>query len=231
MAEVIPTTDPVAPVVPPVADELPPEIAELIGEGKKYRTAADALKSIPHAQTHISKLESELAAARDEITKATAMEDLLAEFQKQAGQPPVSPAPQVPGDAQAPTVDINAQVEAILARKQAEQVANANIGVVNQAFATAYGDTAAETFEKLAKDVGLTKDALASLAATSPEAVLKLAGLKKLAVVSKPSGSINTDGFAPAPQDLSARVPSGASTKQLVSAWKAAGEKVRQRNS
>jgi len=67
---------------------------------------------------------------------------------------------------------------------------------------------------------------------TSPEAVLKLAGIKKDQSVGKPSSSVNTEGnFNSQTQELSARVPLvGATTKDVVNAWKIAGEKVKQRN-
>jgi hypothetical protein len=42
---------------------------------------------------------------------------------------------------------------------------------------------------------------------------------------------VNTEGnFSQQKVELSAKVPKGASTKDLVNAWKIAGEKVKQRN-
>ena len=72
---------------------------------------------------------------------------------------------------------------------------------------------------------------LNTLAVTSPEAVLKLAGIKKPVNLGKPTSTVNTQGSFSQPQgELSAKVPKGASTKDLVNAWKIAGEKVKQRN-
>ncbi len=33
--------------------QIPTEAAELVGDGKKYQSVEDALKSVPHAQKHI----------------------------------------------------------------------------------------------------------------------------------------------------------------------------------
>jgi len=70
------------------------------------------------------------------------------------------------------------------------------------------------------------------LSASSPDAVLKLSGLEKRSqVIEKSSSTVNTEALASAPKDksgLSARVKQGATTKDLVDAWKIAGEKAKQ---
>lgn len=225
---------PEAPVVenPAPASTLPQEVAEFVGEGKKYKTAEEALKSIPHAQSHIQKLEEELAKQREELARAKAMDELLEEMRRQGQQAPAQ-VPQAPAKGQAPDVDIDSKVEAILARKQAEVEAKANAQAVINAFQKAFGDEAEQRFVKLSQEVGLPVDYLNNLSMTSPEAVLKLAGLKKeQGTVAKPSSTINTEGsFNTQTQELSAKVPLvGATTKDVLNAWRIAGEKVKQRN-
>ena len=129
------------PVVAPTVDTLPPELVEFVGEGKKYRTAADALRSIPHAQTHIQKLENELKERNELLIKTKAMEDLLAEI-KQQSQGQSSPVPPVQSETHSAPVDIASEVEAVLTRKQAENVAKHNAQTVSDAFRHAYGDSA-----------------------------------------------------------------------------------------
>jgi len=62
--------------------------------------------------------------------------------------------------------------------------------------------------------------------------VLRLADLEPSVQtnVPKTSGSVNTEALAvnKPRAEVSAKVPKGASTKDLVNAWKAAGEKVKQ---
>ncbi len=60
--------------------ELPPEVLEFVGEGKKYSNPVDALKSVPHAQKHISTLEAELAQTKTELEKRRTAEELLNEI-------------------------------------------------------------------------------------------------------------------------------------------------------
>ncbi len=78
--------------------QIPTEAADFVGDGKKYNSVEDALKSVPHAQKHIQTLESELAAAREELAKRRTTEELLDEI-KSGIQPQATPAdaePSVP---------------------------------------------------------------------------------------------------------------------------------------
>ena len=209
----------------PTVDALPPEVAELVGEGKKYKTAQDALKSIPHAQTHIQRLEEELALSKAEVAKAKAVDELLEELRKQPLQstPAQSATPQAP-------LDINSAVEAALARKEAQLVAKANAAAVIETFQKVYGEQSEAQFIKLAQETGLSVPYLNNLAMTSPSAVLKLAGLTKSAQPNIPhsSSSVNTEASFSNNQELSAKVPLvGASSKDVLKAWRNAGEAVK----
>ena len=55
-----------------------------------------------------------------------------------------------------------------------------------------------------------------------------LEGKESSSFVNKPKGTVNTDTLKPTSPDngLSARVKPGASTKDIVNAWKIAGQKV-----
>lgn len=215
---------PVTPETPPATPAIPPEVAEFVGEGKKYRSTEDALKSIPHAQTHISKLEQELAQHKEELAKARAMEELLKEF-KQGQHVETPQAPQVPAATPSDPVDIDKKVEEILSRKQAQAVAQQNVSKVLGAFQQQFGEQAKERYTKLAEEVGLPVSQLNALASSSPEAVLKLAGIKQAQPVTKPTSSVVTPN-TPNGELPSARVKPGATTKDLVNAWKAAGQKI-----
>jgi len=83
----------------------------------------------------------------------------------------------------------------------------------------------------VAQQSGIDIQNLNKLAASSPTAVLRLAGIdfpQKREVAGKPSSSINTEALAhtAGQQQPSARVQ-GTSTKDLVAAWRAAGELIK----
>lgn len=212
---------------------IPTEIAELVGEGKKYKSVEDALKSVPHSQKHIQTLEAEAAQMKLELEKRRTAEDILEELKgglkQDDGLPPKS---------EFDPSRIEQVVADLLSRKENQSTAKNNVDLVVNTFTSTFGDKvkAEEAFVRLAEEAGMSVPMLNQLAATSPNAVLKLAGITKKATESTPtktSSTVNTEAYAkPQQGELSAKVPNvGATTKDLVQAWKNAGEKVKQRNS
>lgn len=204
------------------------EFAELVGEGKKYKTAEDALRSIPHAQSHIQKLEEEAKQLRDELAKRKAAEELLEDF-KATGFKPQGQEDQPP---KAEPVDYEQIVASVLAKKEAQTKAQQNIDTVISTFKNAFGDKdkAEEMYTKVALESGLSIPALNQLAATSPEAVMRLAGItkKQEQPAGKVQSTVNLQSTQQGTTELSARVKAGASTKDLVSAVQRARAKVEQ---
>ena len=221
------STDPVAPVVAPAnGSTIPPEVSELVGQGKKYATVEEALKSVPHAQNHIKTLTEELQAAKTELEKRKTAEQLLDEIK--SGIKPV----EQPSSSSLTPDNVAQLVEQAITRQKQEQDAARNVEQVTSTFTSKYGDKAEEIFIALAKDNGLSVQQLNLLSKTSPAVVLKLAGLVagKQAPVSggKLETTVDTSKLNNQvdPNNLSSRLPPGASTKALVNAWKIAGQKV-----
>ena len=206
--------------------QIPTEAAELVGDGKKYSSVEDALKSVPHAQKHIQTLESELAAAREELAKRKTAEELLDEI-KSGIQPQVTPA-----GSEFDQDKLLQLVDQTLEQKERQRAAKTNAESVASKFTEKYGQKAEEVYNTVAKESGLTIQQLNSLAASSPKIVLKLAGLEGVSapIAGKPNSTVNTEALNNTKVDanqLSARVKQGATTKDLVNAWKIAGEKVK----
>jgi len=205
--------------------QIPTEAADFVGDGKKYNSVEDALKSVPHAQKHIQTLESELAAAREELAKRRTTEELLDEI-KSGIQPQATPAgTEFDQDKLLQLVDQTLEV------KERQKTAKSNADTVASKFTEKYGSKAEEVYNSIARESGLTVQQLNNLAASSPKIVLKLAGLEGTSapVAGKPTSSVNTEALNQKvdPNQLSARVKQGATTKDLVNAWKIAGEKVK----
>ena len=205
--------------------QIPTEAAELVGDGKKYQSVEDALKSVPHAQKHIQTLESELAAAREELSKRRTTEELLDEIK--SGIQPKDNHQGVEFDQD----KLMQLVDQTLEVKERQKLAKSNASQVAAKFTEKFGTDAETVYKSVAKENGLSEQQLNSLAASSPNVVLKLAGLAeaKIAPVSKSSSSVNTQALTQKVDSstLSARVKQGATTKDLVNAWKIAGEKAK----
>lgn len=209
---------------PAPAFQIPTEALDFVGDGRKYSSVEDALKSVPHAQKHIQTLESELSQVKEELIKRRSAEELLEEIRSELTTEHTTQ--EVKFD-ESRLVQL---VDQTLSLKEKQRAAEVNAIKVADKFTASFGDKAQEVYNSLAKDSGMSVQELNALAARSPNAVLKLAGLlKSEGLPSKPSSSVNTESFnSTTNSNLSARVPRGASTKDLVAAWKNAGEKVKQ---
>lgn len=208
--------------------EIPTEAQELVGEGKKYASAEEALRSVPHAQQHIKTLEEEMAQLKEELSKRQTTQELLDEIK--SGVTPVENTTQEVGLNQDKIMEM---VNQTLKQNEAKQTAKQNAATVANKFTEQYGAEAEEVYGRLATELNLTTSQLNDLATRSPNVVLKLAGFNSsTSNVSRPTSSVNTEALSKnKPQaEVSARVPRGASTKDLVSAWRAAGEKIKQQS-
>ena len=211
----------------PKAFEIPTEAQELVGEGKKYQSPEDALKSVPHAQKHIETLESELASVKEELTKRQTTQELIDELK--SGSQPVENTTQSAEINQDNIMDL---VNKTLSIRESKAQADSNAKQVAAKFTAQYGDKAEATYNSIAKELNVTVKQLNELASSAPSIVLKAAGLSAAtAPVGNTTGSVNTEALSntATPEALSAKVESG-STKDLLKAWGRAGEKIKQQS-
>jgi hypothetical protein len=219
-------TPPAVPAVPatPVtpALQVPPELADLVGEGKKYASVELALKSVAPAQRHIETIEQENARLKAELENNKTTAELLEELRGNGLGEQRQPAKQE-------LPDVEKIVEQALERKQAQTVAKQNTAKVISAFQETFGDKAKaeEVYIKLAAENGMSVAMLNALSANSPDAVLKLAGISKKqesVPAGKPSGTVNTQALNQTQSDQpSAKINMvGASSKEVTAAWRAA---------
>jgi len=206
---------------------IPTEAADFVGQGKKYQSVEDALSSVPHAQKHIQTLESELANVKDELTKRKTTKELLDEIKSG-----IVPAEKTSQPVQFNQDNLEQLVSQALESRDVQKTAHHNASSVAAQFIEKYADKAEEVYNSIAKENGMTVEQLNGLSASSPDAVLKLSGLEKRSqAIEKSSGTVNTEALLSTPKDksgLSARVKQGATTKDLVDAWKIAGDKAKQ---
>lgn len=205
--------------------EIPTEASELVGSGKKYTSVEDALKSVPHAQKHIQTLESELATLKEELTKRRTTEELLDEI-KSGIQPRENLS-----TGEFDQDKLMKLVDQTIEYKEQQKSAKQNANSVAAKFTEKYGNNAENAYNTVARESGLTTQQLNSLASNTPSLVLKLAGLdnRPSELLGQQSSTVNTQALNQKgdPSQLSARVKQGATTKDLVNAWKIAGEKAK----
>lgn len=213
-------SQPTPPVIdPPNSPQLPDHLKDMIGEGKKYASVEKALESIPHAQTHIQRIEEENRAMRERMAELKAAEEVYKKLMENNAPPGDTPP-------SGPVVD-EASIASLLDRKLAERETQAkqaaNVARVKDALVGKYGDKAQEVYETKAKELGVGVQFLNDLVKHSPKAAEELFGIKpKDASVAPSTPGINTAALNNRPpQEGNAKVK-GTSTEALVAAWRAA---------
>jgi len=207
-------------VEPPKPPVVPDHLKELIGDGKKYASVEKALESLPHKEGHISKIEQENAELRQKVAEAIAIEEVYKKLTESSSRS-AEVTPPVAGLDEA---SVAALLERKLADREALALANSNTQRVKDALIAKYGDKAQEVYETKAKELGVGVQFLNEVVKKSPKAAEELFGIKgKEASVGSTTPSINTAALNNnrPPQANTAKVK-GATTEDLVSAWRAA---------
>lgn len=205
------------PAQDPFADQLGTILRE---DGTpKFTDVAQALESIPHADKHIKTLESELKEARETLAREQAAKELL---QKSAIKEP--------GQATLTAEQVAEIATRTMAEREAADKQTANVDLVRAQFSKQYGDKAGEEMSRVASSSGMTKAQLKALSASSPQAVLKLAGIKvENTPVQKTPYTAGNDLPSPQPKPAQPKsVMAGANTKEMIEGWRAAGERIKQ---
>lgn len=153
--------------------QIPDELTAIIGEGKKYKSLEDALRSVPHAQGHISNLEKELAELREDLTKRLSSEEAMQKIleardsRSDEGTPPPELTPEALRD----------MVKNAYKEMTAEEKATHNVEQADKAMRDKWGDKAGEVLAQKAAELGVSLQFLENAASASPQAFYNLIGL------------------------------------------------------
>lgn len=206
-----PNTNNGEPPAPP-AFQIPDPVKDFVGEGKKYATVEEALKSIPHAQKHIESLKQAADAAKAEAERLKAERETYEAFMREQQNQNTNSAP-----LELDPTQVENLVKRTLEQEKRDATAKANLLKVREDLTKRFGDKAGEIFNARGKELGVDINALAM---TSPQAVLELFPKAKEADPNT-SGSVNTAAlprFARPPEQKP--VMFGSSTEDLVQAWR-----------
>lgn len=198
-------------------------LASIVAEDgrQKYNSVAEALKALQHSQGFIETLKGEKSVLEEEVAKRKSAEEVLEQLKMGNNDEEVTTQP-----AELDVTKIESLIERKLQTAEQRKAASLNVDEVKNSLTEKFGDKAEEVYIKAAQDSGISLDQLNTLAATSPKAVLKLVGADTVPNTGGFStGSVNTQSLKPTEAKPSAKAVSGT-TRDLVSAWKAAGELV-----
>lgn len=193
----------------------------VIGDRKYDKDAA--VTKITHADSHISKLEQELAELRREKELLSAQQEArqaMSQLQTQS-----NPTPAVQNTTETGKDDGNdleSRVEQILRQRESQTVKQTNLNQSTEAAKAVYGEAYQAKLEELGKGLGMSKADIVELASSKPQAFKHLFGLNTNAPAPKPSAtstvtmpsSSNDDPF----KSVAKTVLSSSSAKERTSA-------------
>lgn len=181
----------------------------------KYDSIEKALDALAQSQAFIPQLQQENAAYKqhiEELSKKLTEAESLQEIVNRMNA--VKPEEQVitptQSDSNQDDATVEKKIEQLLAKREAEKSAVANLTKVNDIIKNKFGEKAHEVVSAKAAELGITTEEFKQLAARSPNLVLGHFG----AVQSTPSptsSSINAHGFKVAPERV------GTPAKSLIS--------------
>ena len=156
----------------------------------KYQSVDVALQALKASQEYIPQLkqketalEAEVRQLKEELAKRSSVEEVVERLKAQQ-QPVLQDTPVHTG------LDENA-VLGILAKRDAEAVALANIKNVSDQLTAKYGDKAKDVLQQKVTELGISPQALKDLSAQSPAAVMALFGNSGIKSTSPVSNSFN----------------------------------------
>ena len=212
-APATPTPTPVQ-ETPNSGDPVVSILSEIVGDDgqQKYKDVTTALNALKHSQEYIKQMKAQLDEATQKASQAVTMEQVLAAVNKPA-EAPVAPT--------APPAGLTAEdVVRILQEKEQAERYKANAAKVAQRFKELHGEKAEEAFYGKAAEMGLTRESINQLAATSPDAVFSMFGIKSGQASAPPTpNGINTGGMqTPTPTALGS-VMGFKTDKDLAEYW------------
>jgi hypothetical protein len=151
-------------------DEL--SVESLIGEGKKYATPDDALKSVPHAQKHIQSLERQVEELRQELQEKLTLEQVLQKIEgNQSKDPDTGNDPDIATAVKSAAAE---ELPKLFKSMLTEHAAEQNVASVQDELVRRYGtgEKAKEALANKARELGVEVSDLRLMAQRSPKAVL-----------------------------------------------------------
>lgn len=189
-------------------------LSEYVGDGKKFKDAAELAKAKAHSDAFIERLQRELSGIRSELNTRVKLEELMDRMSTTNTDKNVSSqGTQTPGEnGQDGTAtrnlspeDIEKVIEQRLQAKEQERRITENVSTVKNRLMAEFGDNYVAELEARTKALGLSKDFVAEIAKREPKALFTMLGIESVAgsqqksqndvFSAPPKSSLNTAGF------------------------------------
>ena len=183
-------------------------LEELVGEGKKFKTAEDLAKSKLESDKFIKQLQSELEGIRTDLNDRLSMEEYLAKLDQKM-QAPTKPTAEDSSQTRTETGDPSGlsieQIEALIEQRVSEREAKSrvdqNVQKVQSMGQQAFGPDYKKVFQTKANQLGIDTDILNKMAEQNPEGFLNIMGVSE-AITTKQKSDTNKAIFGGASSEV-----------------------------
>lgn len=152
-------------------------LAELVGEDKKFASPLELARGKAESDAHITRLEAEQSALRDELATRLKYE----EFLDKLNTLPLGTTPQLPsgGDTNLDKSalkpeDVERILEQKITQREADRSAQQNLGLVHNELQKAFGPNYTQHLKRQTQALGLSEQFVTHIAATNPRALFKM---------------------------------------------------------
>lgn len=196
---------------------------------QKYSSVEDALKSMPHAQEHISQLERENREYKEKMSQVEELQQKIQRYEELLAKGPSQDSQSDNSGQGLDEATVSELVQRELTAAQQKQQYQKNGQAVVSALTDKFGSqqAAEEAFAKKAEELDVDTSFLTDLAYRSPKAVLSYFNTSSASAPAKPKGDVNTAQFQQEPKQQEHRLYGRSG--DLVSNWRASAENVKKK--
>lgn len=178
-------------------------LAQLVGEGKKFKDMEALAKGKLEADRHIGEITKTLDELRAELAKQDYAKNLLEQMNKGSDASAEQPTLNTTSSSNTENTtqsasDIESLVEKVITEKERSRTVSQNIAVVTDEMEKQFGEKAGQILKTKSYELGMSVERLKEIAAESPTAFFQLVGVsvstRKL-IPAAPQSSIRSENF------------------------------------
>lgn len=162
----------------PQADPTKNYLEELVGEGKKFKTAEELARGKAEADAFIERLTKEQEALRNELNTKLTLEQYI---DKMAGTgQSITPPPNEPNGNQGENIqglkpeDVERIIDQRVSQREAERIQNENLRTVKETLSQQLGPDFSTKLKSIGQNIGMSEEDMTNMARTRPKALLAL---------------------------------------------------------
>ena len=181
------------------ANETPSILGSYVGDDKKYKTPEELAKGYNNADQFINQLKTENDQLRGELDKRLNAEDMVDQIKREREELQASMKAQENTTPQLDEKALSDLISQTLDQKNTQKVAQDNIQAVDSKMKELFGtDKASEILQTKSKELNLSVEYLAEVAAKSPDGFYSLLGIgrDKTITPSITASTTNTEAVA-----------------------------------